>query len=184
MPVPDVSDEELRVLYDCIINGEQSAEADVEGDASIMLASWADSDSEVGSDFSTWKNFATAPYVSFTHGERFANNHVNSVGAEAYGRYEDVGEFPVGGVIAKPTFSIWPDGQAYLETLFVMEKAAAGTSPDTNDWIYTSIGANGAVLMQTGGAVDGTVDGCAACHMAMGSDSADLAFLPDEYRVQ
>ncbi|MBC7157444.1 MAG: hypothetical protein H5U20_08025, partial [Rhodobacteraceae bacterium] len=181
--VPDVTDGELRALYDCIVNGEQSADAGSDG-ASVILANWSDGNVEAAGDFATWTNFAATPYVSFTHGERFANNHVNAIGAEAYGKFEDIDSFPVGGVIAKPTFSIWPDGQAYLETLFVMEKVAAGTSPDTNDWIYTSVGADGAVLMQTGGAVDGTVEGCAACHMAMGGEHEDLAFIPPEYRAE
>jgi hypothetical protein len=34
--------------------------------------------------FVDWQNFATAPYVSSTHGDRFVTNHVNEAGAEAY----------------------------------------------------------------------------------------------------
>jgi hypothetical protein len=180
--MPDVTDAEVKVLYDCVFNSMKSAEANT-GSSLIVPAAWSDGDSEVADSFTTWKNFATQPYISATHAGRYAVNFANAIAAPAYGKYEDIGAMPVGGIIAKPTFTVRGDGQAYLETLFVMEKKAAGTSPDTNDWIYASIGGDGSILMQTGGAVDGTAEGCAACHMAIGAGQDDLAFIPEEYRL-
>jgi hypothetical protein len=159
-------------------------QAAVQGDTSVVLASWTESDRSEGSDFAGWINFATTPYISSTHGERFATNHANAVAAEAYGRYEEIGEMPAGGVIAKPTFSINASGEALWETLFLMEKAEAGASPDTNDWIYTAIMPDGALMGRTLGANSDGMYFCAACHMGMGAESDDLIFLPEEYRLQ
>ncbi len=147
-----------------------------------MQAAWTDADLPAARAFVDWKNFATAPYASFTHGERFAANHANPIAAEAYGRYEEVGEIPVGGIIAKPTFSIAADGEARFQTLFLMEKAEAGRFPDSNDWIYTSILADGTLQGRTGGVNGASMRSCADCHMGMGQGQDDLAFMPEEYR--
>jgi hypothetical protein len=91
---------------------------------------------------------------------------------------------PEGGIVAKPTFSIGADGQAYWETLFLMEKAAEGTSPDTNDWIYTAIMADGALMGRTLGANSDAMQFCADCHIGMSDGTDDLLFMDEEYRVR
>ncbi len=180
-PPPEVSDAELQALYDCMIEMTEAMEA---GDSTRpIMASWSESDREEGSAFRGWTNFAATPYVSFTHGERFATNHANPIAAEVYGLYEDIGEMPAGGIVAKPTFSIGDDGQAYWETLFLMEKAAAGTSPDTNDWIYTAIMPDGSLMGRTLGVNSENMQFCAACHMGGGADTDDLLFMEEQYRV-
>ncbi len=181
-PPPDVTEEELQALYDCMI--EMTEAMDATGEAQLMLASWSESDREEGSAFLGWTNFASTPYISFTHGERFATNHANEIAAEVYGLYEDIEEMPVGGIVAKPTFSIGADGQAYWETLFLMEKAGAGASPDTNDWIYTAIMPDGGLMGRTLGENSDGMYFCAACHMAGGEDTDDLLFMEEQYRVQ
>src|SRR3546814_17492678 len=60
--------------------------------------------------FLDWKNFASAPYTSQTHGDRFVVNHANDIAEEPYGRYENIGTMPPGGIIAKPSFTISPNG--------------------------------------------------------------------------
>lgn len=150
----------------------------------LVMASWTQSERPEGSDFAGWRNFASTPYISFTHGERFATNHANEIAAEVYGLYEDIGTMPAGGIVAKPTFSIGPDGQAFWETLFLMEKAEAGASSDTNDWIYTAIMPDGSLMGRTLGANSDGMYFCAACHMGGGMDTDDLLFMEPQYRVQ
>jgi hypothetical protein len=181
-PPPEVSDDELRALYDCMIGAMQAMEASEETQA--IPASWAEADRTEGRDFAGWMNFASVPYLSFTHGERFATNHANPVAAEVYGLYEEIGEMPEGGIIAKPTFSIGADGQAYWETLFLMEKAAEGTTPDTNDWIYTAIMADGSLMGRTLAANSDAMQFCADCHIGMSDGTDDLLFMDEVYRVR
>lgn len=148
-------------------------------------ASWVNSDRAEGAGFIGWKNFATMPYPSFTHGGRLATNHANDIGAAAYGMYEEIGEMPAGGIVAKPTFSVDAhSGEAKLETLFLMERVETGTMPDSNDWIYTSINPDGSIWGRTDGFNSAGMDFCVACHEGMGYESDDLAFLPEELRVQ
>ena len=129
-------------------------------------------------------NFAALPYPSSTHGGRFATNHANEIAAEVYGDYEDIGEMPAGGVIAKPTFTVDAAGKASLGPLFLMEKAEAGSFPGTNDWIYTTVQPDGSLMGRTGGYNSEQMEQmCAACHTAMGADSDDLLFIPEEFRV-
>lgn len=185
MEPPELSEEELAALYQCLTDSLRDTRAAAPSDGSmIVMASWTQSDRAEARDYLDWKNFARVPYVSFTHGERFATNYANAIAAEAYGRYEDVDAVPAGGIIAKPTFSVSAGGEAMLATLFLMEKAAPGTSPDTNDWIYTSVMADGAVAHRTGGVNSDDAMFCAVCHMAMGEGQDDLIFLPEEYRVR
>ena len=147
------------------------------------IATWSSSDLDEGSAFTEWMNFATVPYISSTHAGRFATNHVNEAGADAYGMYEDIGTMPEGGVVAKPTFTVSYKGEAELGPLFLMEKAADGSHPDSNDWIYTTILPDGTLQGRTGGMNADAMQMCVACHTAMGSDSDDLLFIPDEFRV-
>ena len=181
-PPPEVSDEELQALHDCMI--EMTTAMEASGQAQPILASWSESERDEGRDFAAWTNFAATPYISFTHGERFATNHANPVAAEVYGLYEDIEEMPVGGIVAKPTFSIGDDGQAYWETLFLMEKAESGVSPDTNDWIYTAIMPDGSLMGRTLGENSDGMYFCAACHMGSSDGTDDLLFMEEQYRVQ
>jgi hypothetical protein len=181
-PPPEVSDEELRALYDCLMQATQAMEAS--GATTPLLAAWTESGRAEADDFSGWRNFAATPYISFTHGERFATNHANAIAAEVYGLYEEIGEMPAGGIVAKPTFSVGADGQAYWETLFLMEKAPPGTSADTNDWIYTAIMPDGALMGRTLGPNSAGMQFCADCHIGMSDGTDDLLFMDEEYRVR
>jgi len=181
-PPPEVSDAELRALYDCMIEAMEAMEAG--GETQPILAAWTESARPEAEEFAGWRNFAATPYISFTHGERFATNHANAVAAEVYGLYEEIGEMPAGGIVAKPTFSIGADGQAYWETLFLMEKAPPGTSADTNDWIYTAIMPDGALMGRTLGPNSAGMQFCADCHIGMSDGTDDLLFMDEEYRVR
>ncbi len=161
-----------------------SEQAALDGSSDLIPASWTDSERSEGSDFAGWTNFAATPYISFTHGERFATNHANDIAAAQYGLFEDVEAIPPGGIIAKPTFSVSDAGEALWQTLFLMEKAEAGQSPDTNDWIYTAIMPDGSLMGRTLGQNSDRMYFCAACHMGGGMDTDDLLFMEPEYRVR
>lgn len=85
---------------------------------------------EVGADYATYTKVNTAAFESPTHGGRTADVWVNAVGLAAY--QDETAEIPVGTVIVKTTFE--RDGAA--GPIFVMEKRAAGSNPDHNDWWY------------------------------------------------
>lgn len=159
-------------------------QAALTNDSDIVQAAWSVSDRSEGRDFAGWVNFAATPYISFTHGERFAANHANAIAAEQYGKFEAVDAIPAGGIIAKPTFSINHAGEARWETLFLMEKAGAGMSPDTNDWIYTAIMPDGSLMGRTLGANSDGMYFCAACHMGASDNTDDLLFMEPEYRIR
>jgi hypothetical protein len=62
----------------------------------------------------TAEQFSTRGYVSDTHGGRFVHNAANDLAAEEYGKYEEVRRMPVGSILAKPSFTVAPDGRASL----------------------------------------------------------------------
>src|SRR3546814_19159447 len=80
-----------------------------------------------------WKNFASAPYTSQTHGDRFVVNHANDIAEEPYGRYENIGTMPPGGIIATQSITISPNGNVQLGPPFTMENMAAGRKPESNN---------------------------------------------------
>ncbi|NBB96606.1 MAG: hypothetical protein GVY34_00285 [Alphaproteobacteria bacterium] len=175
-----MAEDELQALYACLIDTLSEASADMGAD--LHKASWLASDNPGAQDFAAWTNFARTPYISFTHGERFAFNHANDIAAEQYGKFEEIDAIPAGGIIAKPTFSVSTKGEALLETLFLMEKAPAGTMPDTNDWIYSAVMPDGSLMGRTNGQDAANVEFCVACHQGGGYGQDDLLFLEEEYR--
>ena len=162
----EITAAEAQAAYDCL-------QADMAGYSRSGLA--------VASDYPGWVNVATAPYPSDTHGGRYVNNYVNSTGAAAYQKYEDIGTAPVGTVVAKDSMAVKPNGKVSVGPLFVMEKMAAGFNGDTGDWKYSMIMPNGAVIGVTNGKGSGKVAFCADCHNAA-EDQDRLFFLPEEFR--
>lgn len=145
---------------------------------------YSDSGLPEAKSFLDWKNFATAPYVSATHGGRFVVNYANETGEEAYGRYENIGTMPVGGITAKPSFTVAPDGAAALGPLFLMEKMEAGWYPESGDWRYTMVMPDGTVAGRTLGENSDAMASCIACHAVVGDTQDHLYLLPEEVRVQ
>ena len=164
----ELSDSEAAKLYDCL-KGE-------------MKAGYAKSGSKIASWYQDWKNFATSPYISDTHGGRFVNNYANAIGEGRYGKYEDAGRMPVGSVLAKDSFSVKANGKAAPGPLFLMEKMPKGFNAGTGNWKYTMILPNGRVLGTTNGKGSANVAFCADCHNGMAEDQDYLFFLPEEYR--
>ena len=148
-----------------------------------MAAAYADADVDDVEGYLRWKNFATAPYQSATHGSRYVNNYANETGDEAYGKYEDVGTMPAGSILAKDSFVVHPDGAAEIGPLFIMEKVKAGALEETNGWRYQMIMPNGTIFGTTGRAGSSKVQFCAQCHSATADSQDSLFFMPEEFRV-
>ena len=87
---------------------------------------------EVGADWATYVKMNTSPVRSETHGGRLVDTYVNAVGAAAY-LAEDAA-IPVGTVVVKTSHEA--DGSE--GPTFGMEKRAAGSDPDRDDWWYAS----------------------------------------------
>ncbi len=133
--------------------------------------------------WAAWKNFATAPYIGETHGGRWLVNYANPVAAKIYGQYEKLRTMPVGGIIAKPSFTLGKTGKAQPGPLFIMEKMNKGWNPPTRDWRYAMIMPGGKTYGVTKGPNGAKVAFCAECHN--GADETDmLLFLPDNVRVR
>ncbi len=90
---------------------------------------------EVGADWSTYKKMNKAPVPSKTHGGRFVDTYVNSVGVAAYSN--DDAEVPVGTVIVKTSWE-GKDGKPtdVPGPVFVMKKMDKGYAADHEDWYY------------------------------------------------
>lgn len=85
---------------------------------------------EVGADWASYVKINTSPVRSETHGGRLVDTYVNAVGASAY--LDEEAAIPVGTILVKTSFEA--DGSA--GPIFVMEKQAAGSDPDRDDWSY------------------------------------------------
>lgn len=132
--------------------------------------------------YTGWENVATSPYVAATHGNRFVNNWVNAVGAERYKKYEDIGQMPVGSVIAKDSFTVHANGKMMAGPMFLMEKMENGFAPKTGNWRYTMVMPDGTIFGRTKGNNSEGMAFCAECHEA-GADGQDyLLLLPEENR--
>ena len=111
--------------------------------------------------FRTWQRYNTSPYLSATHGNRYINNYAN---AKAKG-YEKAGtgkvRMPAGAIFAKDSFTVTANGEIYGGALFLMEKLAAGISPETGNWRYWMILPDGSVF---GDSEDDTAKAVAFCH--------------------
>ena len=155
---------------------EAGAREIYEGLMAKMREAYGASGDPVATDYQGWPRFSMAPYRSATHGNRYVQNYADPKAAGAYGKYEEVDRIPTGGIVAKDSFVVKPDGSVTLGPLFVMEKLAAGSSPDTADWKYT-------LIMPDGRTMSGDQTRfCAECHQ-LAAETDSLYFLPEGYRV-
>ena len=140
----------------------------------------SDSGHAIAQDYQDWRRYSTRPYVSDTHGGRFVQNYSNAV-AKTYGKYENIGKMPAGGVVAKDSFVV-RGGRVFAGPFFVMEKMPAGFSSASMNWRYTLVMPDGKVVGTTNGKGSKNVEFCIGCHVGAG-DTDSLFFLPKEYRV-
>lgn len=146
-----------------------------------MGAAYAASGNATAGGYLGWSRFNTAPYRSATHGGRMVNNYANDIGAEEYGKFENIGTMPVGSIIAKDSIVFDKSGMPSAGPLFLMEKMPAGFMSDYGDWKYTLIMPNGSVWGETLGKNSGGMQFCLDCHFAA-EDYDYLFFMPEENR--
>ncbi|MGH7129988.1 MAG: hypothetical protein ACREIV_15565, partial [Planctomycetaceae bacterium] len=151
--------------------------------ALIQAAAVTGEAATVAQEYQGWERLNTMPYVSATHGSRYVNNYPGPEAAEAYGRFEEIGAMPVGGRIAKDSFTVSPAGRVGVGPLFIMEKMADGFNTASRDWRYAMIMPDGSLFGVTNGQGSQNVQFCADCHGIVADDQDSLYFIREEYRV-
>lgn len=165
----DLTYAEANVVYDCIADALHAGYKT--GDKR-----WVNADHV--NDYRSWTKAATLPANPGFHTERFLLTWVNDIGAAAYLKYADNPSIPAGTVLAKESFSVNAKGKVVKGPLFLMEKVAAGSSPDTQDWFYSMVSAKGApqgINVKTA---------CVDCHTGNFGGQGGLGYPVEEVRVQ
>jgi hypothetical protein len=129
-------------------------------------------------DYRSWTKASTIPAAPGVHGDRFLLTWVNKTGAAEYMKYAENPDIPAGTLIAKESFSVSNGGKVVPGPLFLMEKAAEGKSPETDDWYYMMVAPNGSPV-----AVD-VVSACSACHQGGFGHQGGLGYPVEEARVK
>jgi hypothetical protein len=101
---------------------------------------------------------------------------VNDTGALEYMKYNEDPKTPVVTVLVKESFSVNGKGKAKAGPLFIMEKAAAGKSPETNDWYYMMVAPNGTPMGIN------VIPACNDCHVGGFSHQGSLGYPVEEAR--
>ena len=130
-------------------------------------------------NFTSWKRFNNAPYISATHGARYVSNYANNVASD-YGLLERGETYPKGSILAKDSFSVTSDRNVYPGALFLMEKMEKGFSKPSGDWKYTMVLPDGSVFGTTNGENSDNVEFCIGCHAAKASLD-HIFFVPKGY---
>ncbi len=150
----ELSGEEAEAVYECL---RQSLHDGYKSGGK----GWIPAD--YVNDYPSWVRASKFPAAPGVHGNRFLNTYVNETGAAEYVKYAEEPTIPAGTLIAKESFSVNDDGKVSPGPLFLMEKAAAGASPETDDWYYMMVAPNGspqAVNVMTA---------CSECHQGASS---------------
>ena len=149
--------------------------------AGRMASGYAGAGFDIVRDYQGWKLYNTSPYLSATHGNRYVNNYANARAMD-YPRVGEGAVMPEGAVFAKDSFTVTDDDKLLPAPLFVMEKLAAGTSPDTGDWRYVSILPDGTLFGDSEGAGADRTTFCHECHVAVAEDDY-LFYVPEGFRT-
>ena len=127
-----------------------------------------------------WRRYNSAPYRSATHGNRYVNNYANRK-AKGYGKLKRGERMPAGAVFAKDSFTVTSDGAVFGGALFIMEKLAPGTRPESGDWRYIMIMPDGSYFGDSEGVGAEGVTFCHTCHKTAG-DQDMLFYVPKGYQ--
>jgi hypothetical protein len=169
-PGDQLTYEEAQTVYDCI--------------AADLHAGYANGDKkwiaeEFVLNYRSWVAASTLPANPGFHGGRFLLTFVNPKGAEEYLKYKDADvNIPAGTVIAKESFAVNGEGKVEKGPLFLMEKVAAGVSPETMDWYYMMVAPNGAPMAVP------VVQACSDCHMGNFGHQGGLGYPVEDARVK
>jgi len=171
VPVDELSAEQATQAYDCMIDG--------------LVAGWQKGDHPVAAAYKTWTAAATYAAAVGAHGNRLLFTYANDIAKEQYLKFEDEGvSMPVGSILAKESFNAHTKGeklgQLRAGPLFIMEKVAAGSFDETNNWKYTLITPGGKAWLESGVTKPEKVQSaCHECHSAVLEDQ-DAMYYPDE----
>lgn len=148
---------------------------------SRMAGGYALSQLKIIEDYQQWQIFNVAPYVSATHGQRYVNSYANET-AKDYGTLKEGETLPAGSVLAKDSITVTDDGRVFPGAMFIMEKLAAGTSPETADWRYVMVIPDGSLHGDTVGERPELVTYCHECHLNV-KDRDYTFYVPEDYRT-
>lgn len=132
-PADELSGDEISALYDCV--------------KASLEEGYKSGDNPIAAAYTDWQAASTRPAAPGFHSERFLMTYVNPVGYEAYVQFGDHGvEMPVGTQIAKPSFKLSKKLKVRKGPLFTMEKVAAGTADEFDNWVYGGVQPNGKAM--------------------------------------
>lgn len=158
----DLTGEEVTSLYECI-KGE-------------LREGYAKGDNAWAKEYVTWGATSVRPAAPGPHGKRFLNTLVNETGLAEYLKFSDErGPMPVGSILAKESFAISKKGKAKKGPLFFMEKVAAGTADEFDNWVYSAVQPKGKVMKIKQGF-------CHACHDAF-EDQDNMGYPVEDVRL-
>lgn len=167
-PGVDLTGEEAQAVYDCI--AEELHAGYATGPKRWIPAEYVET-------YRDWVPASAFPAAPGFHDGRFLTTWVNEVGAEAYMQYAEDPEIPAGTLIAKESFRVTDDGLVEMGPLFLMEKVAAGVSPETDDWYYMMVAPNG-----TPQGVN-VMTACSECHQGTFGWQGGLGYPVEEARI-
>ncbi|MBO6510501.1 cytochrome P460 family protein [Roseibium sp.] len=169
-PGYELTGDEAEEIYDCL-------KADLQAGYQKGPKRWISED--FVKDYPDWTKASAFPAAPGFHGGRFLVTYVNAIGADEYLKYkpENV-TIPAGTRIAKESFAVNDDGKVSRGPLFLMEKVAAGKSPETDDWYYMMVGPNGAPQ-----AVN-VMTACSECHMENFGEQGGLGYPVEDARIR
>ncbi|WP_425088252.1 cytochrome P460 family protein [Stappia sp.] len=135
--------------------------------------------SEFVSDYRGWKAASDFPAAPGFHGQRYLVTFVNPVGEAEYMQFKEEGAaMPAGSVLAKESFMVNDDGKVTKGPLFLMQKVAAGTSPETGDWYYMAVTPGGTPMTMD------VVAACSECHQGNFGQRDGLGYPVEEARAK
>jgi hypothetical protein len=166
----DLTFDDAQVVYDCI--AAELHTGYMTGDKRWIPAEYV-------ADYRNWTSANTLPANPGFHGGRFLLTWVNGIGAEEYLKYKDEDvNIPAGTVIAKESFAVSEAGKVQKGPLFIMEKVAAGVSPETDDWYYMMVAPNGAPQAVP------VITACSECHQGNFGFRGGLGYPDEDVRIK
>ena len=163
----DLSMDEANKIYDAL--------------KQMLADGYAPAKMDLIENYQSWKRYNSAPYLSATHGQRFVNSYANELGGN-YGQLKPGETYPEGTVFAKDTITVTDEGKNFPGAMFIMEKLASGSNPDTADWRYIMVIPDGSIFGDTTGDEPELVEYCHACHEARADDDY-VFYVPEEFRI-
>jgi hypothetical protein len=142
-----------------------------------MAEGYAKEGNEVAAAYRNWTVTGTRPAVQGAHGSRLLLTFANDVAAEQYLKFATEGvEMPAGSILAKESITIsTKKKEARTGPLFIMTKGAAGSAPETGDWVYAGVQPNGKPMKFK-------QSFCHDCHVAWEAQDM-MAYPMEEVRV-